>query len=303
MFLMMKYILGLMDVVDNDNNNSSNNDDNDDVKTKSRIPYKDAIYEYYFQLDSTFKVDTEYMEIIQNNEINSNMRCVLIDWIISVHDMFEPKYVIDTLFLAVNIIDQFLMKYKVSTKDLQLVGMVASWIAAKYEEEAEFIDKYIVQSDYSYTREEMKEMEINILTTLYFKISFPIIPQFLRMFLEAPFFDDQDCIYSKYIAELVLLNLDLFKYSPSKLAAGIIYIVIKNRKENIQWDEEMINLTRHSEADVKKIAIIINKWLGTVIKDDFGKKYSSTKDHFHSVEKYKTLLYDSASLKTFKEIK
>lgn len=68
----------------------------------------------------------------QQPEINDKMRSILIDWLIEVHLKF--KLLPETLFITVSIIDRYLEKQKVSKSKLQLVGVTALFIAAKYEE-------------------------------------------------------------------------------------------------------------------------------------------------------------------------
>ena len=65
-------------------------------------------------------------------DITTNMRCVLVDWLVEVVDEFslQPR----TLYLAVSLIDRFLSHMSVLRGKLQLVGTTAMYIAAKIEE-------------------------------------------------------------------------------------------------------------------------------------------------------------------------
>ena len=64
-------------------------------------------------------------------DVNSNMRTILIDWLIEVQENFELFH--ETLYLAVKIVDRFLSKKQVKREYLQLVGATAMLIAAKFE--------------------------------------------------------------------------------------------------------------------------------------------------------------------------
>lgn len=66
------------------------------------------------------------------SEITWDMRATLIDWLLQVH--FRYQLLPETLWIAVNIVDRFLSKRVVSLAKLQLVGVTAMFIAAKYEE-------------------------------------------------------------------------------------------------------------------------------------------------------------------------
>ena len=74
--------------------------------------------------------NADYME--GQTEINWQMRQTLVDWLLQVHLRYH--LLPETLWIAVNIVDRFLTKRVVSLMKLQLVGVAAMFIAAKYEE-------------------------------------------------------------------------------------------------------------------------------------------------------------------------
>ena len=72
----------------------------------------------------------DYMDSQQ--DIDWTMRQALIDWLCQVHLRYH--LLPETLWIAINIIDRFLSRRVVSQVKLQLVGVCAMFIAAKYEE-------------------------------------------------------------------------------------------------------------------------------------------------------------------------
>jgi len=64
----------------------------------------------------------------KQTDISSNMRCIMIDWMVEVGE--EYKLHRETLFLAVNYVDRFLSQMSVQRGKLQLVGTAAMFIAA-----------------------------------------------------------------------------------------------------------------------------------------------------------------------------
>lgn len=60
------------------------------------------------------------------------MREMLIDWMCQAHLRYHMLP--ETLWIAVNLVDRFLSIRAVSLVKLQLVGITALFIAAKYEE-------------------------------------------------------------------------------------------------------------------------------------------------------------------------
>ncbi|KAF3847929.1 hypothetical protein F7725_020957 [Dissostichus mawsoni] len=59
-------------------------------------------------------------------------RSVLVDWLIQVHEMMHFQE--ETLYLAINLLNRSLRVIKVTTANLQLLGMVCVFLAAKKEE-------------------------------------------------------------------------------------------------------------------------------------------------------------------------
>lgn len=67
------------------------------------------------------------------SEITEKMRAYLIDWITELH--FKFKLWQETLYVAVNVIDRFLLtEPDFKKRDLQCLGVTAMHIAGKYEE-------------------------------------------------------------------------------------------------------------------------------------------------------------------------
>lgn len=93
------------------------------------------------------------------------MRGILVDWIIEVHLKF--KLLPETLFLTVSLIDRYLEHTQIMRTKLQLVAVSAMLITSKYEEiYAPEVRDFVFITDNAYTREEILQMEMSILTTL-----------------------------------------------------------------------------------------------------------------------------------------
>ena len=66
---------------------------------------------------------------------------------------------------------------------MQLLGTTALFIASKYEESIlQELESFIYYTDNSYTKEEFKQMEIDIIKPSYFICSKPCPIAFLRRF-------------------------------------------------------------------------------------------------------------------------
>ena len=63
--------------------------------------------------------------------MTKGMRAILVDWMVEVQESFELNH--ETLYLAVKLVDRYLMKHTVRKSELQLVGATAICIAAKFD--------------------------------------------------------------------------------------------------------------------------------------------------------------------------
>ena len=108
----------------------------------------------------------------------------LVDWLVEVHLKFKLR--IETLYLTVNVIDQYLQIQQVNRSKLQLVGVTALLIASKYEEiyPPEVRDLVYI-TDRTYTRNQILTMESVMLNALKFRITVPTCMVFLERFLKA----------------------------------------------------------------------------------------------------------------------
>lgn len=93
---------------------------------------------------------------------------VLLNWLIDVH--LKYKLQAQTLFIAVNIIDEYLRNQVLYRKELQLLGITALWIAAKYEETYQVpkLSNLVYVCDSAYTESQILEMESRIILQINF---------------------------------------------------------------------------------------------------------------------------------------
>merc|ERR1719265_868305 len=86
----------------------------------------------------------------------------------------------ESLYLTINLIDRYLSKMPVLRKRLQLVGVVAMFIAAKFEEiTPPELHDFVYITDNAYTKEDILVMECTMLSTLGFQIVVPTAAHFL----------------------------------------------------------------------------------------------------------------------------
>ena len=161
--------------------------------------------------------------ITRQAEITWPMRTILMEWLIEVHSKF--RLLPETLLIAVNLVDRFLSIRVVSLAKLQLVGLTALFISAKYEEViCPSIQHFLHMTDESFDLDEMLRAERYMLSTLQFDLSYPNPLHFLRRISKADDYDMQTRTVAKFLIEIVLVEQKLIGVRPSKLAAGAIWL-------------------------------------------------------------------------------
>jgi hypothetical protein len=167
----------------------------------------------------------DYM--INQSEITWEMRQTLVDWLLQVH--FRYHMLPETLWIAINIVDRFLSRRVVSLGKLQLVGVTAMFIAAKYEEIlAPSVDEFVFMTENGYTKDEILKGERIVLQTLEFQISHYCSPySWMRKISKADDYDIQTRTLSKFLTEVTLLDHRFLRVKPSLVAAIGMYCARK----------------------------------------------------------------------------
>ena len=113
--------------------------------------YVQALFEYH---RSAEKITAYNME--SQPHITAHMRATLINWLFVCQE--KLKFCPETIYLAVNLIDRYLAKKKVSGKHrLQVIGAASLLIAAKYEEMYYYdLDDIIKECEGDCKREEVR---------------------------------------------------------------------------------------------------------------------------------------------------
>ena len=97
------------------------------------------------------------------------MRGILVDWIVDVHKKFKLK--METLFLAVNLIDRICSLTAIAKHRFQLLGITSLFVASKYEEiYPPYLSDFAFVCAEAYTESDILNMEAEILRLLDFSM-------------------------------------------------------------------------------------------------------------------------------------
>ncbi|XP_032801542.1 G2/mitotic-specific cyclin-B2 [Petromyzon marinus] len=239
--------------------------------------YVKDIYVYMKTLEKEQSVQANYLE---GKKINGRMRSILVDWLVQVQMKF--RLLQETLYLTVAIIDRYLQNHEVLSGSLQLVGVTAMFIAAKYEEMySPEMEDFVYITDHAYTKAEIRAMEQAILLGLQFNLGRPLPLHFLRRASKAGSVDADKHTLAKYLMELSLVDYNMVHFHPSQIAAAALYLsqkLMDDSKWNMDLqyyttytEEELMPVVQHLAKNVVKVNEGLTKQMAT------RNKYASTK--------------------------
>jgi hypothetical protein len=158
----------------------------------------------------------------------------------------------ETLHLTVSIIDLYLTRIPVPRKRLQLVGVVAMFIAAKFEEiKPPEVGDYEYITDNAYTKKDILVMECQMLTTLNFQIAIPTVAHFMDPLQRMNGCDEAHKEFVSYLCELALLEIRMIKYTPSHLVSAVMLLSNELMGRKSPWPLLLQESTQHMEEDLR----------------------------------------------------
>jgi hypothetical protein len=158
------------------------------------------------------------------------MRGVLLNWLIEVHQKY--KLMGETYFLMVRLIDLYLNVEKIGRNRLQLLGITALWVAAKYHETYQVpkIQNLVYICDNAYKAEDILAMEgklllatgFHVLTTSSLLTYYELVQHHARL-------NEKDYWLGRYLLEASTFDLQLQRFPPSVLAYALNFFIKKLR--------------------------------------------------------------------------
>jgi len=221
------------------------------VNVQNVQEYAPDIINQFFRDESSFLPKADYME--KQTDITVRMRTILVDWLVEVHMKYRLRP--ETLHLTVNLIDRYLTRIPVMRKRLQLVGVVAMFIASKFEEiNPPELHDWVYITDNAYTKDDILKMECNMLTTLSFQIVVPTAAHFFDVLEKANACDAVHCETARYLLELGLLDIRMLQYTPSQIVAAALLLSNELLKRSPKWPETMVQQSRQTEQTLRTCA-------------------------------------------------
>ena len=192
--------------------------------------YLNDIWESFIDKEKLNKYS--YQDIISTQtDIKESMRCILIDWIISIQNKFFMKK--NTLFLTINLIDRYLSKKSIHRTKFQLLGVSSLFIACKYEEiYTKNINQFVELTARAFDKNEILDMEKTIIDLVEFNLDLPLSDDFFDLLSTVFKFNEREYYFGCFLLEAFLLDMTCCEYKQSQIALATCFIVLGSRQIN-----------------------------------------------------------------------
>jgi hypothetical protein len=183
-------------------------------------------------------------------DISVNMRAILINWLYDVYIRFKLR--IETLFLAVYLLDRYTQKNMLYRNRLQLIGATCLWTASKYEEVyyPEIKDMIFI-CDNAVTTEDILQAEYDLLVNIGFSIGYVSPVVFLDFINYTYKLTTYEYHFCKMVLDCCLIYPNTNYFLPAQLAGTSIYIIkMMLHTGNKDHIEPILTTLRLSDGDV-----------------------------------------------------
>ncbi|KAM3875313.1 cyclin-P [Diretmus argenteus] len=148
-------------------------------------------------------------------------RAVLVDWLIQVHEVLHFQE--ETLYLAIHLVNRSLRQIKVTTTNLQLLGVVCLFLAAKKEEcLLPEVSELCYLMDNSYSKHQLLRMERKVLCGLKFDLTYCPPLHFLHLSASIARCSAKVVFMARYLLGLSLLEGQCVVFLPVQLAGAAL---------------------------------------------------------------------------------
>jgi len=255
-----------------------------DTASKNINEYLDDIYLNLQEeeKEASDLVPENYLQI--QPLVNDKVRAILIDWIVEIQQEDILNFSERTLFLTIKIIDRYLSKKPIQTEYFQLLGIGALLIAMKHEEiKPATLEDLCVLTDNAYTREQLIEMELEILKAVNFQILVPTPYDFYQILAKALSLPFKAFNFGLFFMEVFFLETGFNAISPSVLAIACIYISMKYfgiPNYSVCYDPVLNSMHLHHsyiKQVAQKVCFFINGFAQAKELKNIPNKFSSEK--------------------------
>ena len=201
---------------------------NDSNSSFIPMEYMNEIWESFIEKEY-FNIYSYDSILEKQTDIKEQMRCILIDWLISLQNKFFKN--IKTLFLTVNLIDRYLSQKQIFRTHFQLLGVTALFIACKYEEMyMNNINDFVDITAKAFDKYEILKMESELIDLVDFNLDLPLSLDFFGLLGSMYKFNKKEFKLGYFLLEAYLLSLNCCKYKQRQIGLAVCYIILGLRR-------------------------------------------------------------------------
>jgi cyclin B len=211
---------------------------------------------------------------------NEKNRGIIFQWLVKNNHKWKLND--DTIFMAMNILDRYISKYKVENSEFQLVAISSYLIASKYEDiYPPYVDELSQICNFIYTNDDIIRKEYEILSGLNFDILYNSSYKFLTFLHSIADKENLKLFYlAQFILELSLENVDILEYSQSKRACASLLLAKKIMQIKKSWNDLRFYFD-YNENEIKiiqkKLIILLNNVIKNKTKNSVFEKFESSR--------------------------
>jgi len=245
--------------------------------------YGDDIFRYLMKnekLNACDYSDKDLYKLQDKKYYNEKNRSILLHWLVKNNNKWKLKD--DTIFMAMNIMDRYISKYKSKNSEFQLIAIASYFIASKYEDiYPPYLDELSQICNYVYSNDDIIRKEYEILVGLNFDILYNSSYKYLTFLHSVSDKDNLKLLYlAQFILEISLDNIDILEYSQSKRALAALLIAKKILLIKKSWNNLRL-FYNYDESEIKnvqkKMIMLLNKVIKSKTKNAIYEKFESSK--------------------------
>ena len=249
--------------------------------------YGDDIFKYLKKNEKINVCDYSNKDIFKLQDkkyYNEKNRSIIYHWLVKNNHKWKLKD--DTIYMAMNIMDRYVSKYKSKNLEFQLIAISSYLIASKYEDiYPPYIDELSQICNYIYSNDDIIKKEYEILSGLNFDVLYNSSYKFLTFLHSVVDNQNMKLLYlAQFILEISLDNLDILEYSQSERALAALLVSKKILGIKITWN----NLRMYYDYDENKIKTVQKKMIPLLNKVMKSKNKNAIFEKFES-SKYKSV--------------
>ena len=189
-------------------------------------------------------INPHYLENA-DSELTPEMRTVAVDWLVLIHHKIF-KFKENTFFLAIQLFDRYLSKLILSVEKTELLLLTSFTLASKHEE-VEYVNmqETLQLAQNKFTKEEIINMEYEILNQINFEILAPTMCEYFKVFALMLNLKNTKIFQGFYILNIVLVDFHMLKYPNCILALAVIKLI------NEKIDDDLMELVKRIVKEKK----------------------------------------------------